>query len=337
MSFLMSNQRTVPPDGDPESKICIIGEAPGAMEVNQGKPFVGPAGSVLEQCLHGAGLIRGEVYLTNALKHKIANVSPYYNERTKRLTEKGEEAKQQLLEELKECGSNIFIPLGNLPTAMLTGMGGIIQKRGYISSCDDLRGRKVLPTIHPAAAIRGNYIYRYYITADLRKAKANADTPDIKWPDVEIHIPHTADEAVQYLQFLKTQKVLSIDIEVYNYEVSCIGFCPEPNVAYVIPFYFDSNRWTEFDETRVWIAVAEIMGDESITKIGQNFIFDMQFLCQRNNILTRGYLDDTMIKSACCFPDFSKGLEFLVSIHCNRPQWKDMVKWKGSDIVKKES
>lgn len=55
----------VPPWGDVNSKVGIIGEAPGAVEMRVREPFRGPAGTVLEQCLHGAGLIRSECYIDN--------------------------------------------------------------------------------------------------------------------------------------------------------------------------------------------------------------------------------------------------------------------------------
>lgn len=54
-------------DGNPEAKIMIIGEAPGAQEDRQGKPFVGPAGQLLDRMLAPIGLDRSKVYITNLL------------------------------------------------------------------------------------------------------------------------------------------------------------------------------------------------------------------------------------------------------------------------------
>ena len=47
----------------------LVGEQPGDREDSEGEPFVGPAGRILAQALEGAGIDRGEVYLTNAVKH----------------------------------------------------------------------------------------------------------------------------------------------------------------------------------------------------------------------------------------------------------------------------
>src|SRR5579883_627876 len=55
--------------GAAHAKIIFIGEQPGDQEDLQGKPFVGPAGKLLDAALEEAGIDRGEVYVTNAVKH----------------------------------------------------------------------------------------------------------------------------------------------------------------------------------------------------------------------------------------------------------------------------
>jgi DNA polymerase len=61
--------RTVFGEGPRDARIVLIGEQPGDQEDVAGRPFVGPAGGVLERALAGAGLSRGSVYVTNAVKH----------------------------------------------------------------------------------------------------------------------------------------------------------------------------------------------------------------------------------------------------------------------------
>ncbi|MCH7681863.1 hypothetical protein IID10_21275, partial [candidate division KSB1 bacterium] len=62
----------VGPEGDPNAKICFIGEAPARDELRTGRPFMGEAGRLFEHCLHKAGLLRGEVYITNFSKYPIS-------------------------------------------------------------------------------------------------------------------------------------------------------------------------------------------------------------------------------------------------------------------------
>jgi uracil-DNA glycosylase family protein len=53
----------------PRVSIMMIGEQPGDSEDKEGRPFVGPAGQLLDQCLEEAGIDRGHVYVTNTVKH----------------------------------------------------------------------------------------------------------------------------------------------------------------------------------------------------------------------------------------------------------------------------
>src|SRR5438445_13660732 len=61
--------QTVFGEGSEHSRMMLVGEQPGDQEDLQGKPFVGPAGKLLERALNEAGIDRGRVYLTNAVKH----------------------------------------------------------------------------------------------------------------------------------------------------------------------------------------------------------------------------------------------------------------------------
>jgi DNA polymerase len=56
-------------EGPARARIMLVGEQPGDQEDKQGKPFVGPAGTILEQALEDAGIARAEVFITNAVKH----------------------------------------------------------------------------------------------------------------------------------------------------------------------------------------------------------------------------------------------------------------------------
>ena len=56
--------------GSVEPKLMIVGEAPGKHEDEQGIPFAGPTGNILNECLFKAGVSRGECYLTNVVKYR---------------------------------------------------------------------------------------------------------------------------------------------------------------------------------------------------------------------------------------------------------------------------
>src|SRR5438128_10673319 len=61
--------QTVFGEGPPDARVMLVGEQPGDQEDKQGAPFVGPAGRILDTALREAGIDRGDVYVTNAVKH----------------------------------------------------------------------------------------------------------------------------------------------------------------------------------------------------------------------------------------------------------------------------
>src|SRR5262245_45265233 len=61
--------QTVFGEGPPGAAVMLVGEQPGDQEDHAGRPFVGPAGRLLDEALEAAGIDRREVYLTNSVKH----------------------------------------------------------------------------------------------------------------------------------------------------------------------------------------------------------------------------------------------------------------------------
>jgi len=63
-------------EGDPEAAVMLIGQGPGEQEVKQGRPFIGPAGELLNRALARVGIDRRRLWITNALKHWATSVNP---------------------------------------------------------------------------------------------------------------------------------------------------------------------------------------------------------------------------------------------------------------------
>lgn len=342
-------ERRVPGVGPPNAKIAIVGEAPGAHENVQLKPFVGAAGSVLEQCLHGAGLTRSEVYLTNVVKVKPEGnkIDPFFNGKT--FSQEGMRWVSELREELDALRPNIVVAAGNTAFAALAGLTSISTFRGYIFPTIELANvHKCLPMFHPAACLYNQagkssgglavksskpYMLRYVIEADLRKARTFSHTPELVRPERQLVYRYdNVEECLAWLDYFAEQSLVSFDIEVTNYEVSCIGFSSEPGIAASIPLAY---TWTEQEECLIWRAIDRILGNPDIIKVGQNLIFDTHFMHEHCGIQVRGQLQDTMIAHSIIFPELPKNLAFIGSIYCGSQEyWKNMVKW---DNIKDEA
>lgn len=334
----------VGPSGPVDAAIAIVGEAPGREEARTGKPFVGQAGRVLEEVCHDAGLIKGQLYLTNVIKEKPPDtykkkndISSYFNERTGRFSEKGQPWVDLLREELAEIGANILVSMGKTAAAAIIGPPAhkIMKYRGYIyeaagPAISEGTIRKALPTIHPAETLYApaNYIHRYYISHDLHKARLNSETAEVVWDSVEAIIPSTLPEAVEWLKWFNTLPEVSFDTESINYEITCISFTDK--ITYAVAIDFLHGKWTEEEEVILWNHIAEIIENPKVALIGQNLIHDLELLALRMGIIYKGYIKDTMIMHSLMYPDFEKGLGFLGGVYTNMPYWKDMVKFNTS-------
>jgi DNA polymerase len=138
-----SRKNAVPGDGQLSSKIMFIGEAPGKNEDEQGKPFVGAAGMILNQALEKAGIKRAEVFITNVVKCRPPN---------NRLPENDERSicRQYLDRQISLIAPKIICILGSTAYSSILGGKSIIKNRGKIL---EKNGQKYFLTIHPAAAI----------------------------------------------------------------------------------------------------------------------------------------------------------------------------------------
>jgi len=340
MMFLSDGTITVPPEGNKGAKICLVGEAPGAHEVRRLRPFIGPAGGVLEECMHAAGLTRSECYLTNIFKFRVkkdaGNIKAEDGEllwhSSKGFTKAGLVYIDNLREELLEVKANVIVPLGNTALDALFSQRSITKWRGSIVESTLLPGRKLVPTIHPSAVLQsGDYLARYKIVFDLRRAKEESEFPEIRRPMQNFVIQPTFQDVLEGLCYIEqwglAGRRVNFDIEIINHEVSCISFALDIHWAICIPFH--RADWTEEEEACIWRRISDILSNPKIPKVNQNILFDVYTLAVKNKILTRGRLDDPMTANHIIYPDFPKGLDFLTSIHTRIPYYKDDGKvWK---------
>lgn len=321
----MSVQRPVQALGSPAAKIAIVGDISDNFDRRSLRPFSGPPGTVLEQCLHAASLIRGECYITNMVKDAGA-LEKYVNEKKKCLTLEGMEVAEQMRAEISATDANIIIACGNAAFYALTGVWGVSQYRGYLFESQGLTEvRKVLPIFHPRDAIWGTYIRRHLISADLRKAKKESLTRALVRPErTLVYTFDTVGEVLEWLEYYETQPEVACDIEVLNFAVSLISFSSNPSIACAIPI--TSNKWSVEEELQIWRGIQRVLGNPKSAKVFQNGIFDIQFLLTQNGIVVRGPIEDTMIAHSVTYPELQKSLGFLGSIYCGtQAYWKSMV------------
>ncbi|MBB6097939.1 DNA polymerase [Deinobacterium chartae] len=142
--------RVVFGEGDPQAKLLVLGEGPGADEDASGRPFVGRAGQLLDQILAAAGMPRPTVYIANMVKCRPpGNRNPEPDE--------VEACRRWLAPQLALLRPEVIVTLGNVPTQHLLGLrAGITRTRGTWHRYRDPSGFEawVMPMFHPAYLLR---------------------------------------------------------------------------------------------------------------------------------------------------------------------------------------
>ncbi len=140
--------RGVPGDGDPGADLMFVGEAPGYHEDQQGRPFVGQAGKLLEQLLAGIGLTREQVFIVNVLKSRPPN------NRDPR-PEEIAACRPYLWRQIGIIKPKVICTLGNFATKLLSDdQAGITKVHGR-PRATEIGGHRLYlyPIFHPAAAL----------------------------------------------------------------------------------------------------------------------------------------------------------------------------------------
>jgi DNA polymerase-1 len=321
----------VPPTGSPNSAIALVGEQPGKYEIIQKKPFVGPAGRQLDECLNAAGISRHECYITNVIKDLMHPLVYYIDlsKRPPRVSPAGQECIDFLEEELKKCSANVIVPIGNIALFAICGLVGITKYRGSVLESTLCFGRKTIATLHPATIIppKNQYLNRHLIIYDLKRAKAQSTLPEIEYTPRNLVLRPSYSEVILELKGLEYEglngTVIFYDIELFNEEVSCISFSCQPRRAICIPFiHSQGDYFTVEQETEVWRRIGAILENRKIRKGGQNIAFDSHFLLRKYGIKARN-LDDTMVAQKILFPDYPVGLQFITTMYTDIPYYKD--------------
>lgn len=323
-------KRLVLGKGPRDAKIMIVGEAPGKDEERLGEPFVGRAGELLTEMLGKAGIVRSECYITNVVKERPErnNIKPFVdlNRKVPPTSDDYNRYVLDLVQEINDVDPNVIVAVGGVALWALCGLKGIQKWRGSIIESSLCPGRKVIPLIHPAAALR-QYIHRYYIQLDLKKVRQHSGFPEIPEDPREYILAPSMKEACGYLDECMerglTGDYIGFDIEVASREVSCISFAHQGGTVISIPFVNQSKDYfTPDQEVLIWKKIAALLEDERIEKVAQNASFDVTFLYRRYGIRTRN-LHDTMIAQAILYPEFDKGLGFITSVYTTMPYYKD--------------
>ena len=215
-------------EGDPKTaRIIFIGEAPSHVELMTGRPFTGPSGHIFNECLEQAGILRSDCFITNVFQEKIKKQrgkSTIYNDKGEILFQDGKhgfsalgmEHVKELEDQISNSEANVIVPLGGPAFRAICSQTRITKWRGSILKgvMKGVEGKKVIPTLHPANVIHGQYVMKYVITSDFRRVNRESKFPDVRRPPYRFKLRPTFAQCMEALEFMKTLNTYACDIEI---------------------------------------------------------------------------------------------------------------------------
>lgn len=348
--------------GNPNANILVVGEAYGAEEERQNKPFVGQSGQELDKMLREAGINPDDCYFSN-----VVNKRPRNNDMTQffvptklakhlKLPElrglhpdipvlEGLQALERLIEKLKP---KVIIGFGNyslwgltedcfkignvnvendrfkVPTGITNWRGSQLRER--------YSGIPMVPTYHPAAILR-NWAWRADAVHDIKARVSRALQGNWDEPERNYIIQPSFDQVMQVLTTLRlraevsTRPVLiSVDIETVSRFIENIGIGWSRRDAICIPimaYGYPDGYWTSQEEAAILYEVGKLISHPNIEVAGQNFNYDYQHLVFHLRCFPN-WRHDTLIAHNTLFPGTPADLVHISSMYCDwHRYWKD--------------
>jgi uracil-DNA glycosylase len=290
----------VPNEGDPNSPIWFIGEAPGENEEQERRPFVGNAGDVLMKALERHGLKRSDVFLTNLCHYRPPN-------NDLKLILDSNEFKSGIIELvtlMQSHNPNVIVPLGHYPLKFICEKNSIEMFRGSIIPSTIKSSIKCIPTYHPSNILYApSHIFAFDL--DIQRIREDSKFPELNHPILNIQYnPATYDSFFE-------AEYLACDIETMmeSEKILCVGFAKSKTEAIV--FDFSTHRMD-----------IELLLAHTNKKIFHNGIFDTTVL-ENNGIQVTNYEEDTILQAHVLYPELPRRLDYLSSIYTRVPYYKD--------------
>lgn len=318
--------------GPDRAPIMFVGEAYGKYEAQEGKPFVGPAGRVLNELLLKSGINPQDCYFSNIINAQPPenDLSQWYSRGIPNDLVLG--GLDSLRQEIERVRPNVIVPLGNWPLYTFYGQKlnkeglptGILNYRGYVLEARKLAsGTKIIPTMHPSYIMQGGYGHSPLAVFDLQRAKRESVFPEIRRrPRLCIIDPQGAEREALRARLLSEGRRLVVDIEYVGSRLLCIGFAVSADWAVTIRIRSPAD-----------LAWCQSLITSGRPLAAQNAMFDLGILDWHYHINAFEHLQfDTMVAAYNLNIEFMKDLGFLGSFYTDIHVWWDVVDW---DLIKK--
>lgn len=307
----------------PESSplALLLGESPGAEEVEEKRPFVGPAGRMLNHALYEADVNRKRLWITNVISCRPPDndLDSPEGQEAQLCCRAGLEAELSMVE---SSGAKVLVPLGTKASHALGIPDGITRARGSVYQWKKL---PVLPTFHPSYILRGAYREEGTWIGDLIKAREIA-TDGWKPPRERFDLfPSLASLGIFTDIALKSDAPVAVDIETTALSpdsgaIVVIGL-GLPDRVITVPFLKKggSAYWKPSEYNVVLEMIGKIFSAKEL--VFQNAPFDVSWL-QFHGFRLGHVPHDVLLAHHTIHPELAHNLAYIVSVYGKTPFWK---------------
>jgi DNA polymerase-1 len=319
-------------DGPADSRIMILGEAPGYNEEVTGKVFSGAAGQELNKMLARAGLRREDIYVSNVVKCR-----PPEN-RTPERWEAKICADEYVTREMEALDPTHVLLLGNAALTAVAKKSGITKHRGVrLEVKGQPRHRTIMAAFHPAYALRNPGVYPV-LQEDIRRF-ARAIQGEFRVVPVKTRMVtgfRGFQQLLAMLEALPTGSVVSYDTEDRfrpwhpEWAIVCLGLSWDGRNSYVIPLYHPESPFR-----KVWykllMHLRKALTREDLILVAQSGKHDNVQLAGARIFLRHKF--DVMLASHLIDENRPKNLGFLAQTYLGADVYKGMVDLKPEAIL----
>jgi uracil-DNA glycosylase family 4 len=338
--------------GPLDAPIFLFGEALGANEEQQGKPFVGDAGWKLSYCLARAGLKRKQLRIENTVRCRPPGNK---NPTTKQISA----CYGYLLRTILVNRPKVVVALGSIAFRALTGSietnksgdqkiklntRSVTGYRGFYEratlSWTSKKGKTkshsfwLVPTNHPSACLH-KWELDDLLVFDLSIAKQLAEGKEpLKAPGTKVRIAKTFNQAIALMGQLQKQRRFAFDLEAtslspYQATIMCFGFCFKSGEAWILPWNGQGPKpwWKPKQKRKLLRKLTRLFETSSL--VGQNIKFDLKLIRRLTGLTDFDISFDTMIAHANIDENKPHGLTFLCQWYLRWKKYDDeMSAWK---------
>lgn len=262
--------------------ILFVGEAPGALEDKEGKPFVGGSGAKLRNTID-------KFIDTTSVKVGYANVvscRPPMNRDPAKMEIQA--CSPELDRQVKARNPKVIVPLGNFSLEHFTGTRGITAVNASVMRCirPGFEHLKIVPCIHPAFVLRFNHeLPRFEKAIELAGRVLVGDYEELA-TEGDYYVLTDADLIVEVIDAMRRDRLpVAVDTETGDGtphrdkypKLLCVSLSNEEGTGYTIPLDHAESPFKDPDNPdrkRVIAALRELFEDPAVEKGGQNIKFD---------------------------------------------------------------